>query len=152
MGINNLNEEAQKLAGNSIIRYGVLLVGLVIFAFSQGILTWKQTSARDARGVVEAVEFDIGKLKKEISDSDDKDDKKELEKEIKEIRENKLESAQMEAASEAVDANNGVWFWSMVRHFGMFVFSIGLVMIAATGVAHEKIGALVALGLIIARM
>ena len=125
---------------------------LVLF-LSESVLTWKRTSERDAAGNVAAIQLDIGKLEKNIADKDSSaDDKKAWREEIKDIKENDLDDARMEAASESVDAKNGIWLWSMARLKGMALISVGLLIIAATGGKYEKVGALVALGLVIGRL
>ena len=148
----DITEETQKLTGNPLLRYGILLIGLALLIFSQGVLTWKRTSDRDAGGYVAAIQLDIRYLEKDISDSDDAAEKKEFREQIKDLREEKLLKAQMEAASESVDAQNGIWLWSMARLLGIGILSFGLVVIAAIGSNHEKVGALVALGVIISRL
>ena len=148
----DITDETQKLTGNPLIRYAVLLIGLVILIFSQGILTWKMTSNRDAAGNVAAIELEMRFLEKDISDSDDSAEKKDLRAKIKEIKEGDLVDAQMEAASESVDAKNGIWLWSMAHLLGAAIISLGLIIIAAAGTTHEKLGALIALGIIVARL
>ncbi len=149
----DIKEETQKIGGNPLLRYAILVIGLLIMLFSEGVLTWKGTSQRDAAGNVAAIELDIAKLKQKIEDKDSSsDDKKEWREEIKDLRENELKDARMEAAEEGVDAQNGTWFWSMVRHLGGTLTCIGLLVVAATGGNHEKVGALVALGLILSRI
>ncbi|BDS07520.1 hypothetical protein NT6N_25600 [Oceaniferula spumae] len=148
----DFNEETQKLGGNAVIRYALLLLGLLIFLLSQGILTWKSTSARDAAGQVEAVQYKIALLEKEKADSDSADDKKEYSEEIKGLKENDMEKVRMEAAEENVDSKTGIWLWSMARLKGIGIMCLGLLVIAGTGGSHEKIGALIALGLLVTRM
>ncbi len=148
----DISEETQKLGSNPLIRYGILFIGLAVLFFSEGILTWKRTSARDAAGNVDAINYKIGKLTKDIADSDDSDDKKDMREEIKDLKENDLVDARMDAAGEEVDSKTGTWLWSMASLFGAGVVALGLLIIGATGGKHEKIGALVALGLIVARM
>ncbi|MFK7909249.1 MAG: hypothetical protein AB8F34_01465 [Akkermansiaceae bacterium] len=148
----DISEETQKIGSNPIIRYGILFIGLAVLFLSQGILTWKRTAVQDARGDVDKIQFNIGKLQKEVADTKDAGEKKSLGEEIKELKENDLVEAQMEAASEEVDSNNGMWLWSMASLKGIAIVAVGLLVIAATGGSHEKIGALVALGLIVARM
>ena len=148
----DISEETQKIGANPIISYGILLIGLAILFFSQGILTWKRTSAQDAEGKIAAINYDIKMLEKEIEDSDDSDEKKDLREEIKDLKENDLEDARQDAAGEAVDARNGIWFWSMANLKGAAIVALGLLIIAATGSKYEKIGALVGLGLIVSRM
>ena len=147
----NLKEETQKLGDNAIIRYAPLLLGLLIFLLSQTVLTWKSTSARDASGAVEAIQFKIGMLEKKAADAEDSDDKKEYREQAKDLKDDKLEKAQIEAAEESVDSKNGVWFWSMGRMMAAGILSLGLLFIAGVGVPHEKIGALIALALIITK-
>ena len=148
----DISEETQKIGSNPLLRYAILFLGIIVLFMSEGILTWKRTAERDARGDVEAIQFEINKLQKEIADSEDSDEKKDKREEIKDLKENDLVDAQMEAASEAVDANNGIWIWSMARLKGAAIAAFGLLIIGITGGNHEKIGALVALGLILARM
>lgn len=148
----DISEETQKIGANPLIRYGILVIGLGVLFLSQSVLTWKRTSAEDAQGSIDKIQYEIAELNKEIEDSDDSDEKKELREEIKDLRENDLVEAKMDAAGEAVDAKNGKWLWSMAGVAGAAIVSLGLLVIAATGGTHEKIGALVALGLIIARM
>ncbi len=147
----NINEETQKLSGNPLLRYAILVIGLILLFFSDGILTWKATSARDAEGVVAAKQFEITKLEKEIADSDDSGDKKDMREDIKDIKED-IKDARMEAASEAIDARNGIWLWNMVKHLALALTSLGLIIISITGSNHEKVGALIALGFIITRL
>ncbi len=146
----DIDTEIKKAGGSSFVRYGLLFIGLVIFFFSQGVLNWKSTSARDAAGKVDAIQLKISKLDKEVNDSDNADEKKDLREEIKDLRENDLEDARLDAVSEDVDSKNGIWFWSMVNHLGATVLALGLLVIAVTGCTHEKIGSLVALGILIA--
>lgn len=146
----DIETETQKIGSNPLIKYSLLAIGLVIFFFSQGILNWKSTSARDASGKVDAIQLEISKLDKKINDSKDTEDKKNLREEIKDLRENDLEKARMNAVGEEVDSRNGVWFWSMVNHLGGAVIALGLLVITVTGCPHEKIGSLVALGILIA--
>lgn len=145
----DISEETQKIGSNPIIRYGILLIGVAILFFSEGILTWKRTSAQDAAGEIAAINHKIDMLNKEIKDSDDSDEKKDLREEISDLEDNDLEEARIDAAGEAVDAKTGIWFWSMVNIMGSGVVALGLLIIAATGGKYEKIGALVALGLIV---
>ena len=147
----DISEETQKIGSNPIIRYGILLIGVAILFFSEGILTWKRTSAQDAAGEIAAINHKIDMLNKEIKDSDDSDEKKDLREEISDLEDNDLEEARIDAAGEAVDAKTGIWFWSMVNIMGSGVVALGLLIIAATGGKYEKIGALVALGLIVAQ-
>ncbi len=149
----NIKEETRKIEGNPVIRYALLVIGLLVMLFSEGILTWKRTSERDAAGNVAAVQLDIAKLKQQIADKDSSsDDKKAWREEIKDLEENDLKDARMDAAEESVDAQNGVWFWGMVHHLGTALAALGLLVVAATGGSHEKIGALVALGLMLSRI
>ena len=149
----DITDETKKLGGNPLIRYALLLIGLLVLFLSESILTWKRTAERDAEGNVAAIQFDIGKLEKNIADKDSSsDDKKSWREEIKDIQENELVDARMEAAAEGVDAKNGIWLWSMARLKGMALISVGLLIIAATGGKYEKVGALVALGLVIGRL
>jgi hypothetical protein len=146
----DIETETKKIGSSPLIKYGLLAIGLVIFFFSQGILNWKSTSARDASGKVDAIQLEISKLDKELTKSEDTDKKKEMREEIKDLRENDLNEARMNAVGEEVDSKNGVWFWSMVNHLGGAVIALGLLVITVTGCPHEKIGSLVALGILIA--
>jgi hypothetical protein len=146
----DIETETKKIGSSPLIKYGLLAIGLFIFFFSQGILNWKSTSARDASGKVDAIQLEISKLDNEINDSDDTDEKNDKRKDIKDLRENDLEDAQLNAISEEVDSKNGTWFWSMVNHLGGAVIALGLLVIGVSGCPHEKIGALVALGILIA--
>jgi len=149
----DITDETKKLGSNPLIRYALLLIGLLILFLSESILTWKRTAERDAEGNVAAIQFDIAKLQKNIADADSSaEDKKAWREEIKEVKQPKLDDARMEAASEGVDAKNGIWLWSMTRLKGMALISVGLLIIAATGGKYEKVGALVALGLVIGRL
>lgn len=148
----DITDETQKLTSNPLIRYAILLIGLAVLIFSQGILTWKMTSNRDAAGSVDAIELEMMFLEKDISDSDDSAEKKDIRAQIKEIKEGELVDAQMEAASENVDAKNGIWLWSMAHLLGVGIISLGLIVIAAAGTTHEKLGALIAIGVIVARI
>ena len=149
----DLKEETKKLGSNSLIRYAILFIGLIVLFLSEGILTWKRTAERDAAGNVAAIQFDIGKLEMNIADKDSStDDKKGWREEIKDLKETDLVDARMEAAAESVDAKNGIWLWSMAKLKGMAITCIGLLIIAASGGTHEKVGALVALGLVVARI
>ena len=149
----DITDETKKLGGNPLIRYALLLIGLLVLFLSESILTWKRTAERDAEGNVAAIQFDIGKLEKNIADKDSSsDDKKSWREEIKDLKENELVDARMEAAAEGVDAKNGIWLWSMARLKGMALISVGLLIIAAAGGKYEKVGALVALGLVIGRL
>ncbi len=149
----DITDETKKLSSNPLIRYALLLIGLLVLFLSESVLTWKRTSERDAAGNVAAIQLDIGKLEKNIADKDSSaDDKKSWREEIKDLKENELDDARMEAASESVDAKNGTWLWSMARLKGMALISVGLLIIAATGGKYEKVGALVALGLVIGRL
>lgn len=146
----DIETETKKIGSSPLIKYGLLAIGLVIFFFSQGILNWKSTSARDASGKVDAIQLKINKLDKEINDSEDTEEKKDMREEIKDLKENDLEKASLNAISEDVDSKNGIWLWSMVNHIGGAVIALGLLVIGVTGCPHEKIGALVALGILIA--
>jgi len=148
----DLNEETQKLGGNPLFRYALLVLGLLVFFLSQSVLTWKSTSARDAGGKVEAIQFEISMLEKDIEESDSADEKKEKRDEIKALRDEKLKEVRVEAAEESVDAKSGIWFWSMVRLLGVGIMSLGLLVIAGVGSSHEKVGALIALGLLVTKM
>jgi len=148
----DITEETEKLTSNPLLRYAILLIGLLILFFSQGILTWKRTSERDAAGNVKSVELAIIELEKEVADSEDADEKKDLRENIKDIKETELVKARMEAAGESVDAQNGIWLWSMARLGGAAVLSLGLLIIASVGSNHEKTGALIALGIIVSRL
>lgn len=145
----DIDTEIKKAGSNSFMRYGLLAIGIVILFFSQGVLNWKSTSARDASGKVDAIQYEISKLDKEINDTDSADKKKDLGEEIKDLREDDLEDARMEAVGEDVDAKNGIWLWSMVNHLGSAIIALGLFVIAVTGCTHEKIGSLIALGVLI---
>ena len=147
----DIKEETQKLGGNPTVRYAPLMLGLLIFLFSQTVLTWKSSSARDASGAVEAVQLKISMLEKKAADAEDSDDKKEYREQAKELQEDKLEEARIEAAEESVDAKQGVWFWSMVRMMGVSVMALGFIAIGVFGLAHEKIGALIALALMLTK-
>jgi len=148
----DITEETKKITGNPLLRYSVLFIGLAILIFSQGILTWKRTSDRDAAGNVDAVQLEMMYLEKEISESDDAAVKKDLRAKIKTIKDEDLVDARMEAAGESVDAKNGIWLWSMAHLLGSAILSLGLVIIAGTGSNHEKVGALIALGIIVSRL
>lgn len=148
----DITEETQKLGSNPLIRYAVLFLGLIVLFLSEGILTWKSTSARDAAGNVDAIQYKVVKLEQKIADSDSTDDKKGYREEIKDLKEIDLVDARMEAAAESVDSKNGVWLWSMARLKGVAIISVGLLIIAATGGKSEKVGALIALGLVVARL
>jgi hypothetical protein len=146
----DIETETQKIESKPLIRYGILAIGLVLFFFSQGILTWKNTSARDASGKVDAIQLQISKIDMDINKSEDADEKKDMREEVKDLKENDLAEARLEATSEGVDSKNGVWLWSMVNHLGATVVALGLLLICATGSSHEKLGALIALAIIIA--
>ncbi|MBK1855646.1 hypothetical protein JO972_11800 [Verrucomicrobiaceae bacterium 5K15] len=148
----DLNEETQKLGGNALFRYALVLLGLLLFLLSQGILTWKSTSARDASGKVEAVQFEIAMLEKDIEESESSDDKKKMREEIDDLRKDDLKKARMEAAEESVDAKTGIWFWSMARLKAVGIMCLGFLVIAAVGSSHEKIGALVAFALLVTKL
>jgi hypothetical protein len=149
----DLKEKTEKLGGNPLIRYAILFIGLIVLFLSEGILTWKRTAERDAAGNVAAIQFDIGKLEQSIADKDSSsEDKKAWRVKINNLKENDLEDASMEAIAESVDAKNGIWLWSMAKLKGLAITCIGLLIIAASGGTHEKVGALVALGLVVARL
>jgi hypothetical protein len=148
----DITEETEKLTSNPLLRNAVLLIGLLVLFLSQSILTWKRTAERDAVGHVKSVEFKIYELEKQVADSEDADEKKELHEDIQEIKETKLAKVRMEAAAESVDAQNGIWLWSMARLLGTAILSLGLLIIASVGSNHEKVGALIALGVIISRL
>ena len=148
----DFNEESQKIGGNPLFRYALLLLGLLVFFLSQSVLTWKSTSARDAGGKVEAIQFEISMLEKDIEESDSADEKKDKRDEIKTLRDEKLKEVRMEAAEENIDSKSGIWFWSMARLKGIGIMCLGLLVIAGVGSSHEKIGALIALGLLVTRM
>ncbi len=149
----DITDETKKLGGNPLIRYALLFIGLLVLFLSESILTWKRTAERDAEGSVAKIQFNIGKLEKQIADKDSSsDDKKAWREEIKDLKETDLDDARMEAASEGVDAKSGIWLWSMARLKGMALISVGLLIIAVTGGKYEKVGALVALGLCIGRL
>ena len=147
----NINEETQKIGGNPLTRYAILILGLLFLFFSQSILTWKATSARDAEGNVASLQYDITKIEREIADTKDSGDKKDMRADIKDIKED-IKDARMEVTGERVDSQNGIWLWNMVKLASLAISSLGLLVIAATGGTHEKIGALIALGLIITRI
>ena len=90
-------------------------------------------------------------LEKKAADAEDSDDKKEYREQAKELQEDKLEEARIEAAEESVDAKQGVWFWSMVRMMGVSVMALWFIAIGVFGLAHEKIGALIALALMLTK-
>ena len=148
----DISEETQKIGANPLIRYGILLIGIAVLFLSEGILTWKHSSAVDAAGQVAAINHEINLLQKKVADSEDAEEKKELREDIDALKDNVLEKAEIEAASESVDAKNGIWFWSLARLIGGGVVAFSLLVIAATGGNHEKLGALVALGLIVANI
>ena len=84
----DLKEETAKLGSNSLIRYAILFIGLCVLFLSEGILTWKRTAERDAEGNVASIQFDIGKLEKNIADKDSStDDKKAWREEITDLKE-----------------------------------------------------------------
>lgn len=148
----DITEETKKIGGSSIMRYALLFLGLIILFLSQSVLTWKRTSERDAAGDIAAVQFDIKFLEDEIKNSDDAAEKKDMREELKELKEEKLEDARFEAAAESVDAKNGIWLCSMLNLAGLGLSSLGLLIIAATGGSHEKLGALIAIGFIVTRL
>ena len=148
----DIKAETEKIGSNVLLRYAVLFLGLLVLFLSEGVLTWKQTSERDAAGNVAKIQHQINTLERDIAYSDDSGDKKDMREEIKDLKENDLVDARMEAAGESVDAKNGIWLWSMVHLKGVALVSLGLLVIAASGGTHEKIGALVALGLVITRL
>jgi hypothetical protein len=78
----DIETETQKIESKPLIRYGILAIGLVLFFFSQGILTWKNTSARDASGKVDAIQLQISKIDMDINKSEDADEKKDMREEI----------------------------------------------------------------------
>jgi len=71
----NITEETQKIAGNPILRYLILTIGMFLLIFSQGVLTWKRTAPTDAAGNVESIELDINYLKKDLAEVKDSDEK-----------------------------------------------------------------------------
>jgi len=148
----NITEETQKLATNPLLRYGVLMIGLLIIILSQGVLTWKRTSPRDAMGEVAQIQLDIKYYQKDLDEAEKAAEKKEIRESIKKLREEKLVDARMDAEEEQVDAQNGIWFWSMVHHTGLALLSIGFVIVASMGGNYEKVGALVALGFIVSQL
>lgn len=147
----DIKEETQKVKNGSM-RYAVLFVGLIVLLFSQSIMTWKQSAARDAAGTVKALQFEITELKREIEEVENSGEKKEIREEIKIIEEEDLVDARIELESERVDADNNIWITSMLHFGGLALSSLGLVVIAALGGSHEKIGALVALGFVITQL
>lgn len=147
----DITKETKKLESNPILRYALLCIGILTILFSQGILTWKSAAERDARGKVKSIELKIGKLEKEIADSEDTDEKKDLREDIKKLKEENMVDARMNQAQQTADANSHIWLVSMIRHLGLALAAIGLLVISAAGSSHEKIGALIALGLLIAR-
>jgi|GEM_PF-4980545 len=148
----DIKEEAQKLGASGPMRYAVLFIGLSLLLFSQCILTWKTSSEQDARGQIGAIQLDIKDLERDIKDSDDTSKKSDMRDEIKDLKEKNLVEATVEAAGEQVDARSNIWITSMIKIAGLVLASFGLLILAATGSSHEKVGALVALGFIITRL
>ncbi len=148
----DIEEEVKKIGANGPMRYAVLFIGLSLLLFSQCILTWKNSSEQDARGQISAIQLQIGELERDISDTDDKAKKSDLGDEIKDLTEKDMVDARIEAAGEQVDAKSNIWITSMIKMLGLVIASFGLLILAATGGSHEKIGALVALGFIITRL
>jgi len=72
----NITEETQKLAGNPLLRYGVLMIGLLIIILSQGVLTWKRTSPRDAMGEIAQIQLDIKYYQKDLDEAEKAAEKK----------------------------------------------------------------------------
>ncbi|NWK55601.1 hypothetical protein HW115_08255 [Verrucomicrobiaceae bacterium N1E253] len=138
--------------GNPLMRYAVLFIGIIILLISQSALTWKRAAERDAAGDIDAIQFEIKDIERVIADSDDATEKKELREEIKVLKEEKLVDARFEAEAERVDAKSGIWLISMMRFTGLSLVSLGLLVIAAKGCSHEKLGALVALGFILTQI
>ncbi len=148
----DIKEEAQKIGANGPMRYAVLFIGLSLLLFSHSIITWKNSSEQDARGQISAIQLEIKDLERDIKDSDDTAKKSDLRDEIKDLREKNLVDASIEAAGEQVDARSNIWITSMIKVIGLVLASFGLLILAATGSSHEKVGALVALGFIITRL
>ena len=145
----DIKEEAQKIGASGPMRYAVLFIGLSLLLFSQCILTWKNSSEQDARGQISAIQLDIKDLERDIKDSDDTAKKSDMRDEIKDLKEKDLVDASIEAEGERVDAKSNIWITSMIKMAGLVLASFGLLILAATGGSHEKVGALVALGFII---
>lgn len=148
----NITEETKKIGGSSLIRYGVLFIGLCILLLGQSVITWKTSSERDAAGKVDAIQFEIKDLERAIEESEDSAEKRDMRDEIKELKEEELPDARFEADAERVDARSDLWITNMVKMGGLVIASLGLLIIAATGGSHERIGALVALGFIMTRI
>ncbi len=148
----DIKEEAQKIGASGPMRYAVLFVGLSLLLFSQCILTWKSSSEQDARGQIASIQLEIEDLGREINDTDDKTKKTSIGDEIKDLKTKDMVDARIEAAGEQVDAKSNIWITSMIKMLGLVLASFGLLILAATGGSHEKIGALVALGFIITRL
>lgn len=151
MNTNDVDKAMSDIAG-SPVRYLVLAVGVLLLVFSSGMMTWKRTAERDAKGHVAKIQYEISELEAEQADTESADKKKEFDAEIKEIREKKLKDARKEAASEAVDAGSGTWFLAMVGVLGQLVACLGLLLLAVTGSSYERLGSLVALGFLLSRL
>lgn len=148
----NIQDESQKFGGNIFFRYALLAIGFLTFTFGEGILTWKQTAVEDAAGDIDSIELQVAELIQEIEDTKDADEKKDLREEIKELEDKDLAEARLDAQDARAASKNGVWFFSMISVLGSVVMGLGLIIIAIFGSSHEKVGALVTLGLIIIKM
>ena len=148
----DIKEEAKKIGGSNPMRYAVLFIGLCLLLLGQSVLTWKASSERDAAGKVDAIQLDIKDLEREIEYAEDSAEKRDLRDEIKELKEEGIVDARLDAEAERVDARSDIWITSMVKMSGLALATLGLIIVTATGSSHERIGALAALGFIIARL
>ena len=148
----DMNEQTQKIGGSNPMRYAILFIGICLMLLSQSVLTWKTTSSQDARGKIDAIQLEVKDLEREMEDTDDSGIKKDIRDEIKDLKEIDLVDARIEAEAESVDARSNIWITNMVKICGLTLASLGLLIVATVGSAHERLGALVALGFIITRL
>lgn len=60
----------------------------------------------------------------------------------------RLANAGLRVAEEDAENGWGRWFWGMIIYFGVFIAGIGFIALSIQGEGNEKLGALVALGLL----
>ena len=62
--------------------------------------------------------------------------------------EKRLANAELRVAEENAENGWGQWFWGMIIYFGVVIAGIGFITLSIHGEGNEKLGALIALGLL----
>ncbi len=62
--------------------------------------------------------------------------------------EKRLANAGLRVAHEQAEQGWGQWFWGMIIYFGVVIAGIGFITLSIHGEGNEKLGALIALGLL----